>query len=278
MEMIKLKDREYRLLRDLVYDNFGINLGDHKRWLVVGRLNNVLKEYGFDNFKDYYEYVISDPTKEALSTLIDRISTNHTFFYRESDHFNYLKDTVLTEIVTNLNGSRDKKLRIWSAGCSSGEEPYMLGIIVSEFFSGRMINWDIGILATDISIRKLNDARLGIYLESNVSKLPPTYRNKYFYKNHCEGTWVVKKSLKDLIMFRRLNLMRKEFPFKGKFNIIFCRNVMIYFDRKTRENLINSFYRYTEKGGYLFIGHSESLPRESCSYKYIKPGIYKKIE
>ncbi len=272
---LNITNNEFKLLRNLIYDQFGINLCDQKKGLVVGRLRKVLSQNGFHSFGQYYDYVKSDTSGEAMTTLIDKISTNHTYFFREKEHFDFLVKNILPEIAQKKAGSKKHKLRIWCAGCSSGEEPYSLAMLLLEYFGMKISNWDSGILATDISLEILKKARGAIYASTNVSNLPNTYLRKYFLENSKE-TWKVKDKLKKLVLFKRLNLMSENYPFKGNFDVIFCRNVMIYFDDMKREHLINKFYKYTQPGGYLFVGHAESLTRNQCPYRYIKPGVYKK--
>jgi chemotaxis protein methyltransferase CheR len=272
---VTLTDKEYQLVRDLIYQRFGINLGDQKRSLVIGRLNKVLKQLGFDDFSGYYDYVISDTTGEALTTLVNRISTNHTFFYREADHFQYFSEKVLPEIVEKLKVQKRCDLRIWCPGCSSGEEPYTLAMLVAEYFGNQLALWDTGVLATDISLRVLEKAKAGIYTESNINNLPSGLRRKYF-QQVSNDEWEISDKIKDMVLIRRLNLIRQSFPFKKQYQVIFCRNVMIYFDQPTRNTLVSQFHRYLEPGGYLFIGHSESLGRDNPYFNYIKPAIYRK--
>jgi chemotaxis protein methyltransferase CheR len=272
-DLIPLKDKEFQLISQLVYSKFGIKLTEQKRSLVVGRLNKIVRQSGFRNFQEYYDAVVTDASGQALSKLVDKISTNHTYFFRERDHFDYLLYTVLPQLRESLKGVNRKILRIWCAASSSGEEAYTLAMLLHEFFQGEIYQWDTGVLATDISSNVLEMARAGVYADSNVVHMPPTLKNKYFERGP-EGLWSIKKQVKDLVLFRRLNLMRSEFPFKGKFQVIFARNVMIYFDEPTRQALIERFHRYSEPGGYLFIGHSESLGRSNHLYRYLKPAVY----
>lgn len=272
-EQIPLRDKEYHLISKLVYDKFGIKLTEQKRSLIVGRLNKIVRQAGLSSFEEYYDYVISDKSGSALSKLVDKISTNHTYFFRENDHFDYLLHTVLPQLAAAAKKANRKTMRIWCAAASSGEEPYTLAMLLLEFFQSEISQWDTGILATDISTITLETARKGIYAENNVAHMPVSLKNKYF-ERLPGGDYSIKKQVKDLVLFRRLNLMRNEFPFKGKFNVIFARNVMIYFDEPTRQALIERFHRYSEPGAYLFIGHSESLGRNNQLYRYVKPAVY----
>lgn len=276
-ELAQLPDTEYHLISKLVYEKFGINLGEQKRSLIVGRLNKILVQKGFKNFKQYYEYVVNEPSGQALTTLVDRISTNHTFFYREHDHFEYFSEIALPEIVRKLKQQNRRDLRIWCCGCSTGEESYTLAMLCQEYFGRELGMWEIGQLATDISTRALEKAIQGIYPDENAARLPAHLKHTYLQRRP-DGDWEVKHQLKEIILYRRLNLIQGSYPFKKKFAIIFCRNVMIYFDKPTREELVRRFSRYMEPGGYLFVGHSESLGRGMHDFRYIKPAIYRKSE
>ena len=169
----------------------------------------------------------------------------------------------------------NKTVRIWSAGCSSGEEPYTIAMLLADQFE-MGAEWDIGILATDISTTVLEKAQTGIYSDTQLEQVPDVYKKKYF-RAEGEGLTAVSPLLKNLVMFRRLNLMNSEYPFKGQFQIIFCRNVMIYFDEPVREALLSRYHRYLEPNGYLFIGHSESIGRDNKYFRFIRPAIYQKI-
>jgi chemotaxis protein methyltransferase CheR len=268
--------REFREISRLVYNTFGINLNDAKRNLVNGRLSGVLRKSGYRNFSEYIEYLKNEKTGNALSEMINRVSTNHTYFMREKSHFEFFRNNVLPEIIETGEARGERDLRIWSAGCSSGEEAYTLGIFIKEALAGRNGGWSAGVLATDISARVLEKAVKGVYSSEAISKLPPMLRHNYFHRVQ-KDVWRIEDSLKKEIVFRRFNLMNKKFPFKKTFQIIFCRNVMIYFDTETKKELVKKFYDSTEKGGYLFIGHSETLGREDCPYTYIMPAVYRKI-
>lgn len=270
--MIKISEKEYKELTAYIKRNYGINLKEEKKALVTGRLHNILLQKDFRSFTEYYDYLITDQTGEAIISLINKITTNHTFFMREANHFYYLRDRILPYLE---NGLKNKDLRIWSAGCSSGEEPYTLAMILADYFGERQKQWDTKILATDISQQALGQGRRGQYPNEEIISLPPSWRKNYFQKLDNENSVVIDQ-IKNEIIYRKFNLMEPIFPFKKKFHIIFCRNVMIYFDLKTKKELVSKFYDFTEPGGYLFIGHSESLNREETKYKYILPAIYRK--
>ncbi|NMA95566.1 MAG: protein-glutamate O-methyltransferase CheR, partial [Clostridiales bacterium] len=217
--MYKITDTEFKKLANYIRDNYGINLRKEKKLLVIGRLGPILTQLGFNNFTQYYEYIISDKTGAAVTTLLDRITTNHTYFMREVDHFYYLRDHVLPYLKINV---KDKDLRIWSAGCSSGEEPYTIAMILDEFFGTDKRYWDTKILATDISNKILNKAKMGIYKNESIASMPPQWRLKYFKKIDNDKS-IIKDNIKSEVIFRNFNLMEPIFPFKKKFHVIFCR-------------------------------------------------------
>ena len=274
LRLTPLSDKAFARLRSLVYEFCGINLTEQKRSLVVGRLNKLIKSLGFADFETYCDYLEKDKSGAAVAELVNRISTNHTFFYREKAHFDFFSQTALPQFEALLKQTGSKDLRIWCAGCSTGEEPYMLVMLMMEYFGRSYANWDAGLLATDISSKALNTAIAGVYPEERLAQLPASFRNKYFTKRGQD--WAVAENVKREVTFRRFNLMNDRFPFKKPFHAIFCRNVMIYFDRPTREALVDRFYRHTLPGGYLFIGHSESLGRERCPYDYVLPALYRR--
>jgi chemotaxis protein methyltransferase CheR len=275
-KLISITDNEYELLADFVYTNIGIDLGSDKKTLVVGRLQKILKKYEFSNFTEYFSYLTKDKTGEALSDLADNISTNHTYFYRESAHFEYFLNKFLPEIESKKKKENSNDYRIWCAGCSSGEEAYMLKILMLEHFAYNYNKLKAGLLATDISSVALSKAQAGKYALDSMNRMPPNYVKKYF--NRLEDCYSVKEDLKNDIIFRRFNLITPKFSFKSKFDAIFCRNVMIYFDLETRTNLVNKFYDLLNPGGYLFIGHSETILKGATKYIQIQPALYRKEE
>lgn len=270
--MITLKDNEFERIQIFVKSNFGIDLTG-KKLLIEARLNSLLQEKNIDNFSEYYSFLTNDHTGDALVQFLNRITTNHTYFLREEKHFYYLRDTILPTISKNM---KSKDFRIWSAGCSSGEEPYTLAMFIDDFCRKEKPDLSTQILATDISAQVLQKASSGIYKNEQLVTLPNGWQQSYFRGIDSENSIIAEK-LKDKIDFRKFNLMEKKFIFDKKFHIIFCRNVMIYFDNATKIDLINRFFESTEDGGFLFIGHSETLDREKTTYKYVKPAIYQKI-
>lgn len=272
---IKITDAEFKQLSELVYNKLGINLTNEKRTLLAGRLQKHLRQNRYRNFHDYIVTIINDKSGKELSNLANYITTNHTFFYREKEHFDFFQKKALPELVERLKKENSRDIRIWDAGCSSGEEPYMLVMLMMEYFGAEYPMWQAGILATDISEKALNVAINGIYPEERLNMLPELYKKKYF-KKLPTGEYQIDQRVRKEVTFRRLNLMNDVFPFKKQFHIIFCRNVMIYFDQPTREKLVNKYYDNMIQGGYLFIGHSETLGRENHKYNYLMPALYQK--
>jgi len=270
--MVSITEKEFMQLASFIKRNYGIHLKLEKQTLVMGRLQNVLASKGMNSFSEYFDYIVADKSGEAVITLIDKITTNHTFFMREPDHFYYFRDKALPMIVRNI---RDKDLRVWCAACSSGEESYTLAMILDEFFGKEKLWWDTKILATDISEKVLNIAKLGQYSNERIAPLPRHWKTSYFKKLDNENS-VITDKIRNEVIYRKFNLMDNVFPFKRKFHTIFCRNVMIYFDNETKTNLINKMYEFIEPGGYLFIGHSESISRETTRFKYVMPSVYRK--
>ena len=274
-EIISLTNHEYGLIKNLIHDKFGIHLGENKKALIAGRLNKIVKQNEFQNFKQYYNYLLKDATGVGMNTLINRISTNHTYFFREKSHLEYFSKILLPNMVESVNKSGKKSIRIWSCGCSSGEEAYILAMLMLEFFGLEKNKWELAVLGIDISAEALKKARRGIYSKENIKRLPVSFKYKYFHVLE-NGVWQINDEVKELVLFRRMNLMKHVFPFKRKFHTIFCRNVMIYFDQPIRDNLIHKLHQVMKPGGHLFVGLSESLGRSDHNFRYVQPGVYKK--
>jgi len=234
-EVKDLTRREYELFRKLVYEKSGINLGEQKMQLVRTRLGKRLRQRGFRSFREYYNHVINDPSGEELCGLLDAISTNTTHLFRESRHFDLLKEIIARWAADKSKRATDKTLRIWSAGCSSGEEPYSMVMVAHDILRNHSM-LELKILATDLSIQILSKAKLGIFESHRVGTVPPALKNRYLLKTKQDGTTMlqVAPELRKLVKFARFNLMTPKFPFRYGFNVIFCRNVMIYFDRSTQ--------------------------------------------
>lgn len=255
--------------------NFGINLTDKKRTLIETRLQKIMNQHGYTNYNAYFDVVINDRSGKEATQLLNLLTTNHTYFLREIEHFNFLKDTILPKLFNRSNIERD--LRIWSAGCSSGQEPYTISMLISEYMDQNKLHfgqWNRQMLATDISEKALTKAIQGTYHKDDVMDVPPLWLQKYFIKK--DDQYTISKNIKNEIVFRKFNLMNKEYPFKKLFHVIFCRNVMIYFDTETKNQIIGQFYNQLEPGGYLMIGHSEFIDRNQVPFDYIQPAIYQK--
>ncbi|MBN2712865.1 MAG: protein-glutamate O-methyltransferase CheR [Planctomycetes bacterium] len=273
----QLSDSLFRKISSYVYDAAKINLTDNKRELVKTRLGKIIRTRGFRGYRDYYEYMINDSSGEALLEVLNAVSTNLTSFFRESKHFDFLGQKLLPGLYREKNPKDARILRGWSAGCSSGEEVYTIAMTVLENFPDPR-GWDIKLLASDIDTNVIAKGENGEYEKNKVESVPGLLRSKYFTRGAGgqKETYRVSPLLKELVVFRRLNLMG-DWPFKRRFDFIFCRNVMIYFDRPTQEALVNRFHQHLAVGGYLFIGHSEGLNSIKHPFKYIQPTIYQKV-
>lgn len=273
---IRLTDKEFREVSKLVYDHCGINLHEGKKELVRARLAKRLREGRFKSFREYFNYVTTDKSGVEFSILIDTITTNLTSFFRETHHFKFLEKEFLPALMARKQKKGDSRIRIWSAGCSSGEEPYSIAITVNEALEN-CGSWDAKILATDISTRMLDRAKQGIYNSSRVAPIGGMQKTKYLTSSRVRGERIyqVNDNLRQKIMFRYLNL-GESWPIRGPIDVIFCRNVMIYFDKQTQEKLVNRFWDLLDSGGVLFTGHSESLTGIQHKYKYVKPTVYMK--
>ncbi|MGC4019590.1 MAG: protein-glutamate O-methyltransferase CheR [Muricomes sp.] len=270
--MIVIQEQEFKQFASYIKANYGIHFKDEKKTLIEGRLGSLMLSMKMNSLEEYMNYVKADKTGKAASVMLDKITTNYTFFMRESEHFSYFKSTVLPYLANTV---KDKDLRIWSAACSTGEEPYTLAMLIDEYFGANKGGWDAKILATDISQKVLATAKAGVYANEKLTDLPQNWQKKYFKPYDSQQSAITDK-IKQEVIFGNLNLMDTVLPFKKKMNVIFCRNVMIYFDGPTKDRLIQRLYDITAPGGFLFIGHSEGLNRETTQYKYIRPAVYRK--
>lgn len=269
--MLNLTNDEFLTLTGYMKRNFGINL-EKKRTLIEGRLTNYVLDRGFSNFSDYLDTIFKDPSDGEITKLVNFLTTNYSYFMREWDHFEFLKSKVFPELKESVG---DRDLRIWSAGCSTGEEPYTIAMLLSDFLGTERNLWDGKVLATDISMKALDFARRGVYPDDRVEKLPKEWRSRYFH-SHGDGEWEIKPSIRNEVIFRTFNLMEAVFPFQKQFHVIFCRNVMIYFDKDAKAELIQKFYQFTAPGGYLFVGQSESINRDEKGWQYVMPSVFRK--
>lgn len=269
--MLTITDSDFQRLISFVKSNYGIDLSKKKQ-LIMGRLSGTIMSMGFNSFKDYVDYLLKSKKPEDLELMLNKLTTNYTYFMREEVHFKFFTETILPYLEKK---KKDKVLSIWSAGCSSGEEPYTISMLIKEYFGTKASQWDTRVLATDISMNALGAAQHAVYDESSLKEVPATWKTKYFSRTSEPGIYEVAPVIKNNVIFRTFNLM-EPIHFKLKFDVIFCRNVMIYFDQATKEALVKRFYQATNPGGYLLIGHSESLNKENTPYKYLMPATYRK--
>ncbi len=264
--------RDFEYIRKLVSERTGIVLGDHKTDLVYSRISRRLRQLKLSSFNDYLA-IIEKGDDTELVEFTNALTTNLTAFFREPHHFDYLAETLLPDLLRN---KQDKKLRIWSAGCSSGEEPYSIAMVVREIIPA---SWDVRILATDLDSNMVSKARAGVYTLERVEGISKQRLKRWVLRGKGEKSALVKMSskLQELITFKQLNLMH-EWPLRGPFDFIFCRNVVIYFDKETQKKLFSQFADVLRPDGHLFIGHSESLYKVSDRYKLIGKTIYQKIK
>ncbi|MDD3312972.1 CheR family methyltransferase [Pseudodesulfovibrio sp.] len=276
---LKIADQEFANLRDFIYEQCGIYIADNRKYLLENRLGNRLKQLNLKDFEEYYNYLRYDAGKaQEMKKLFEVITTNETSFYRNPPQLQVFQEKVLSEVVRQ-NGDR-KKLRIWSAGCSTGEEPYTISMIIHEMLKAEIASWDIRITANDLSERVLESARRGVYNDYTLRSTPKEVVDRYFDVE--EGQNRVKPEVKKLVNFGQINLKDKmQLKRVERSQIVFCRNVIIYFDDAMKKQVINAFYDNLLPGGYLIIGHSESLHNITRAFKPIHfPGaiIYKKEE
>ena len=265
-----LTDEEFHEIRRVVHRTTGIALAETKRHLVYGRLARRLRALGMTTFREYLQFIEDDGGE--LEEFCNAITTNLTFFFREGHHFQYLSSTVLPMLQKQNAASR--RIRIWSAGCSTGEEPYSIACCVLETL-GSLRDWDIRILATDLDSKVLAYGQAGIYPADRLDKVDKARRERWFVPQAGGAQWSARDELRRLISFKRLNLM-EQWPLKGPFDVIFCRNVVIYFDKPTQRVVFGRMAELQRPGGHLFIGHSESLFNVCEQYQLIGQTTYRK--
>ena len=272
----QITDHDFQRLSTIVHEHCGINLHDGKLPLVQARLTKLLRTSRYANASDYLDNALADPEGEAFANLVDTLSTNLTSFFREATHLTYLGDNFLPELIARKRRVSDRKIRGWIAACSSGEEPYSLAMVTLDTLEKLGADFDARILATDISHRMLDAAQKGVYDRQRTVPVPPALRGKYLVSSAARhGALEVSPALRQVVRFAHLNLM-DPWPFSGPFDFIFCRNVMIYFDKPTQQRLINRFWQILASGGLLFTGHSESLTGITHQFRYIQATVYQK--
>ena len=264
---LKISDEEFVQLRDFIYQQCGIYIAENRKYLVENRLSNRLKDLNLKSFGEYYQYLRYDANKRTeLNKLFEVVTTNETSFYRNPPQLQVFQEKVLGAAIAELRAKGQKRLRIWSAGCSTGEEPYTLGIILHEVLRSEIASWDIRITANDLSEAVLASARKGMYSDYALRTTPPDIISRYFIK---EGTqYRIDPKVQQLVQFGQINLSdRTQLKRVERSQIVFCRNVIIYFDDEMKKQVIGSFYDNLLPGGYLLIGHSESLHNISRAFK-----------
>ena len=266
-----LTEKQFARISRLAYEQFGLSLRAGKEALVRSRLTKRMQAHGLTSFDQYIDMVERKGQIDELRAMIDALTTNQTSFFREPQHFLFLRDEVMPELRTGGG-----PLRFWSAGCSTKEEPYTLSIVLHETVRDPE-SMDCRILATDISERVLASARQGVYSVERLRGVPGKYLERYFTKtgSGSESGYAVAGSLRSTVRFARLNLIHR-WPMKGPFDVIFCRNVMIYFDLPTRNEMTHRFAEMLRPGGHLFVGHSESLAQTTSGLVYVQPAVYRK--
>lgn len=269
-----MTDEEFQRIFRFLKSRYGIDMA-RKKEIVEGRLENYVVQNGFGSYTDYMNALEADTAGNLEKKLVCMLTTNHTFFMREFEHFDYMRNTVLPYLRTKEAAGRD--LCIWCGASSSGEEPYMLAMLMKDYFGLEHEAWDTKILATDISTEVLRQATAGIYTGEQVEALPAAWKRRFLRPIPGKDQYAVTQEIKNEVIFRQFNLM-DAFPFKRKMHVIFLRNVMIYFDQETKKNLIQKVYNVMEPGGYLFIGRTETLDRNIVPLQMIQPSIFRKQE
>jgi len=278
MAVPTLNKSEFDELQSYIHSNFGIWLPDGKMTMVEQRIRPLVVDAGLPTFSDFIRLKLKSPSATDLTEFVNRITTNHTYFARESEHFDYLKKTVLPELTPIIKretqeGSKHV-FRMWCSAASRGHEPYTLAMLQRQYFGAEYPRWDAGLLATDISERSLKYAIRGYYPSDEVEALPADMRQKFFTKRGDE--WEVVPELRKDVLFRSFNLNNDRYRFRRPFDVVFCRNVLIYFNMPTKLEVVGKICDQLRPGGYLFLGLAESIGRGTAGLKYVQPGVYKK--
>lgn len=267
-----MTDEEFFRIHTFLKQRYGIDMSKKKE-IVTGRLENYIHRQGFQSYDEYLNAVETDHTGEMEKELVNLLTTNHTFFMREFEHFEFLRDVVLPYL--RQKEAKRKDLAIWCGASSTGQEPYMLAMTLMDFFGLEHKEWDTQVLATDISTEVLQQAIRGVYKTEDIEELPTTWKRRFLRVMPDGKNWRMTEEVKKQVIFRQFNLM-EPFPFRRKMHVIFLRNVMIYFDHKTKRELVEKIYDVMEPGGYLFIGRTETLEREKIPLEMVQPSIFRK--
>lgn len=266
---LTVSERDFEKMVQFIQKNYGIDLSKKKQ-LIASRLSHPLKAQGYSSFSQFLDHLLTKKDPADIELVINKLTTNYTFFMREKEHFTYFQSKILPELTAIHQ--RERSLAIWSAGCSSGEEPYTLSIYLKDYFGAQASSWDTRILATDISQQALSKAKAGIYHQP--ADMPSAWLSRYFTQQGTSENYAVTPEIKNNVIFQTFNLM-DPICFRRKFDVIFCRNVMIYFNQETRDALVRRFYDALAPHGYFFISHSESLGQNPL-FRMVAPAIYQK--
>jgi chemotaxis protein methyltransferase CheR len=273
-----MKDRVFQRFSSFIFDNVGIKMPPAKKTMLEARLQKRLKALGMDSFEEYSDFVFSSQGHDSeLVHLIDVVTTNKTDFFREPAHFDFLTKTAVPQIISRNRDLWREPFKIWSAGCSSGEEPYTMAMVLSDF-AEQNPEFRFSILASDISTQILQTARTAVYSEERTDTIPLNIKKKYLMRSKNPALSLVRitPQLRSTVSFRRINFMDDSFGIAEKMDVIFCRNVVIYFDKPTQQTLMRKFHRQLRSGGYLFIGHSETLSGLDVDFKPVASTVYRK--
>ena len=267
-----LTEEEFQRIQKYLKSRYGIDMS-RKKEIIGGRLENHVVNEGWPSYTAYMDALQKDTTQAMERKMVDLLTTNHTYFMREYEHFDYLKSTVLPYLKEKEAHTKD--LCIWCGAASTGEEPYMLAMLIRDFLGFAASSWDTTVLATDVSTEALQKALCGQYDQEQIAPLPENWKRRYFKEVKGTNLYEVTEELRSQVLFRKFNLM-EPFPFKRKMHVVFLRNVMIYFDKETKRQLIQKVYDAMEPGGYLFIGRTETIDRSEVAFEMIQPSIFRK--
>ena len=273
MSKLEITDDEFEKISKYIHEKLGIKLVKQKKSLLFMRLKPLVEKNNCSDFSEYYAKLKRDKTGTILEELTSNITTNHTYFMREKQHFEFFKNNIMPELYKKHELTKD--LRIWCSASSYGQESYTIQMIIQDFFSVRQGNWNTRILATDVSTRALDIAVKGIYNTESLGDLPEEWKKKYF-DYYDDENMIIKENIKREVIYRKFNLMEEEYKLKKGIQVIFCRNVIIYFDEETKDKIISKFYDLLDVGGYLFIGHSENLSKNN-QFEYVAASVFRKI-
>ncbi len=269
-----MTEEEFDKFRRIIYDEIGINILSHKKIMLQGRIRKRLKKLGISTYSEYYDFILDD--RDELLQMFNVVSTNKTEFFRERHHFDFFEEVIPVLMEENIR-NREKKISVWSSASSTGQEPYSIAMTLMEYPA--LKTWSVKIIGSDISTDVLEKAIKGIYSYEDMKSLPKEFL-KYFKKTENPNFFEVSDEIKNMVKFKRINLTADEYPFKGEFEVIFCRNVLIYFDRETQSKVILNLLKYLRKDGYIILGSSESMPKEFIEknmVKRMKSTIYQKL-